>query len=283
VTTNTVANIRQRVPYLGWQADGIRVVESKGQSWFDGMAASLTKRFSHGLQFLASYTLSRARDTDAYNTVNAHTAGVARGDQNDPEQRTGLTDFNRTHRLVFSYYYALPSLSRGGALGVLLSDWSVGGLVTLQSGRALTLIATNANNVFGITGDRAQLAPGCAAKDLVTPGAVVDKLNNYFNKNCIGTFPVVGDDGRATGFGNSGVGIVSGPHQQNFDISIVKRTRVGWIRPDSTLDFRIEMFNALNTPQFADPDTNVSSATFGLISATSVAPRMMQLALKFTF
>jgi hypothetical protein len=174
-------------------------------------------------------------------------------------------------------------MNRSGVLGVLLSDWSLGGLVTIQSGRALTLIATNANNVYGITGDRAQLAPDCTAKDLVTSGAVVDKLGNYFNRNCLGVYPIVGDDGRATGFGNSGVGIVRGPHQQNFDISIVKRTRVGWIRPDSTLDFRVEMFNALNTPQFADPDTNVSSATFGRISATSVAPRMMQLALKFTF
>jgi hypothetical protein len=198
-------------------------------------------------------------------------------------QRKGLTDFNRTHRFVFSYYYSLPSLNRDGVLGGLLSDWSVGGLVTIQSGRALTLIGTNANNVYGITGDRAQLAPGCTAEELVTPGSVVSKLGNYFNRSCIGTYPIVGDDGRATAFGNSGVGIVRGPHQQNFDITIVKRAQMGWIRSGSTLDFRFEMFNALNTPQFADPDTNVSSATFGTISATAVAPRMVQLALKFNF
>jgi hypothetical protein len=94
---------------------------------------------------------------------------------------------------------------------------------------------------------------------------------------------VIGDDGRATDFGNSGVGIVNGPHQQNFDISIVKRTRIGWLTPESTLDLRLEMFNALNTVQFAIPNTDVGAATFGVISSTAVAPRMMQLAVKFNF
>lgn len=280
VTTNTVANIRQRVPFLGWQADGVRVVESAGRSWFDGLAASLSKRLSHGLQFLASYTFSHATDTDGYDTFNAHTPGVARGDQNDPEQRTGIADFNRTHRFVFSYYYDLPALTRDGVLGTLLRGWSIGGVTTIQSGRALTLIGTNANNVYGITGDRAQIVPGC---QLVTPGSVKSKLGNYFNRECFVPWPVVGDDGRATGFGNSGVGIVRGPHQQNFDVSIAKRTAVGWLTSNSTLDLRLEMFNALNNPQFAVPNTDVGSATFGRISATSVAPRMMQLAVKFNF
>jgi hypothetical protein len=280
VTTTTVANIRQRVPYLGWLPEGLRVVESEGRSWYDGMAASLTKRFSHGLQFLASYTLSRAVDTDGYDTFNAHTPGVARGNQNDPEQRKGRADFDRTHRLVLSYYYDLPALNRDGVLGTLLSGWAVGGVTTIQSGRAMTLIGTNANNAYGITGDRAQIVPGC---DLQTPGAVVDKLGNYFNRSCIAAWPVIGNDGRATDFGNSGVGIVNGPHQQNFDISISKRTQVGWVTSASTVDFRIELFNALNTPQFAVPNTDVGSATFGRISATSVAPRMIQLAVKFNF
>jgi len=280
VTTNTVANIPLRVPYRGWQADGMRVVESEGRSWFDGMAASMTKRLSHGLQFLASYTLSRAEDTDGYDTYGAHQSGVARGDQNDPNQRKGIADFNRTHRLVFSYSYELPSLSRGGVLGVLLSGWQVGGVTTIQSGRNMTLIGTNANNVYGITTDRAHVLDGC---NLVNSGSVTDKLTNYFNRDCIVPWPIVGADGRATDFGNSKVGAVRGPHQQNFDLAFSKRTKVGWLKSNSTLDLRLEMFNALNTAQFAVPNADVSSATFGVISATSVAPRMMQLAVKFNF
>jgi hypothetical protein len=283
ITTNTVANVRQRVPYLGWQANGIRVVESEGESWYDGMAASLTKRFSHGLQFLTSYTLSRALDTDAYDTFNAHTPGLARGDQNDPLQRKGRTDFDRTHRLVISYFYELPTIKRGGVAAALANGWSVGGVTTVQSGRALTPIATAANNVFGINADRAQIAPGCSNEDLVTSGSVADKLNNYFNRSCFTSLPIVGDDGRATGFGNAGVGIVNGPHQQNFDLAIAKRQRVGLFRHDTNVDLRLEIFNVLNTVQFADPITDVISPAFGRISATSVAPRMMQLAVKFNF
>jgi len=49
------------------------------------------------------------------------------------------------------------------------------------------------------------------------------------------------------------------------------------------VELRAELFNAMNTAQFANPDNNFSSPTFGVISATSVNPRVVQLALKFKF
>ena len=99
----------------------------------------------------------------------------------------------------------------------------------------------------------------------------------------IAPYAIVGDDGRAVGFGNSGVGIVRGPHQQNFDLVVSKRMQVGWLTQNSNLEFRIEMFNAFNTVQFNNPVTNFTSPTFGQIQSTSVSPRIMQLAAKFTF
>jgi hypothetical protein len=95
-------------------------------------------------------------------------------------------------------------------------------------------------------------------------------------------WPVVGNDGVATGFGNSGVGIAFGPDQRNFDLSIIKQTRLG-IRENINLEFRAELFNAFNTSQFGAPGTNVSAATFGVISSTAVNPRIGQLALKLNF
>jgi hypothetical protein len=58
---------------------------------------------------------------------------------------------------------------------------------------------------------------------------------------------------------------------------------VSWPSEKSSLDFRAESFNLLNHPQFANPDTNFSSSTFGVISSTSVNPRIVQLALRFNF
>jgi hypothetical protein len=58
---------------------------------------------------------------------------------------------------------------------------------------------------------------------------------------------------------------------------------VKWIGESGNIEFRAEFFNAFNHTQFANPTTSVSSATFGVISATSVNPRIIQFALKLNF
>ena len=125
-----------------------------------------------------------------------------------------------------------------------------------------------------------QLASGCKYAGLVTPGSVQSRLKNYFNTSCIADWPVIGDDGVATGFGNSGVGILTGPGQTNLDISFGKSTR---ITERFNLAFRAEFFNAFNTPQFSNPVTDSSASNFGFITSTAVAPRIIQLGLKLGF
>jgi len=117
----------------------------------------------------------------------------------------------------------------------------------------------------------------------VTSGSVQSKLNNYFDKACFTTPSIIGADGVGTAFGNSATGIVNGPGQANLDLSLTKTFPLHWPQEGGSLQFRAEFFNALNHPQFADPDNNFSSATFGVISNTSVNPRVGQLALKFSF
>ena len=147
--------------------------------------------------------------------------------------------------------------------------------------------------MYGINGtgaDRAQLAPGCTYNQLLNSGPVANRLNAYFNNACIlrtatgaAKCNVIGSDGRATDFGNSGVGIVPGPGQHNFDVSVIKRTPLKSLGENGNIEFRTELFNAFNTPQFAPPNTNVSTSTFGVISATAVNPRIIQFALKLNF
>ncbi len=283
VSSNTLANLRSRVPIPGIRPDALIEMESAGNSWYNGLEISLTKRVSHGLQFLASYTFSKILDTDGAE-INSTSGAVAitLGDQNSSRQRWGRANSDRTHRFVFSETWSLPSPSAGVAR-LLLGGWDFATVVTSQSGSALTISDTNANNVFGISEDRAQLSGTCSKNQLVNGGSPESKLGGYFHSTCFTNPPIIGADGIGTAFGNSATGIVDGPGQANVDLALSKTLMGNWPTEKSSLQFRAEFFNALNHPQFANPDNNFTSPTFGVISSTAVNARVGQLAVKLAF
>jgi len=283
LTENTVANIALRVPVPGVPPDSLVLMESEGSSWYNGLEASLTKRLSHGLQFLASYTFSKTLDTDGA-SINQTSSGNALtlGDQNSPRQRWGRASFDRTHRFIFSTTWTIPGPAHGRSRA-LLGNWALAVVATIQSGSALTIAETNSANVFGINEDRAQLSGLCAKGQLVRGGDVESKLNGYFNASCFTTPPIIGADGIGTAFGNSATGITNGPGQANLDIALSKAVALNWPVEKSSLQFRAEFYNALNHPQFANPDSDFTSPTFGVINSTAVNPRVGQVALRFDF
>jgi hypothetical protein len=72
---------------------------------------------------------------------------------------------------------------------------------------------------------------------------------------------------------------VRGPGQRNTDLSFFKNTYFG-AENKLNLQYRLEMFNAFNTPQFATPGAQFGSGSFGVISSTAISPRQIQMALK---
>jgi hypothetical protein len=116
---------------------------------------------------------------------------------------------------------------------------------------------------------------------------VESRLNSYFNPSAICPIPVVGainGVGGATGYGNLGRNILIGPGQVSFDAAVIKKTTVGGLRENGYLEFRSEFYNLANHPQFANPSSNAGSAsTYGVISATTVSPRIIQFALRYAF
>ncbi len=299
-TDNSAGTLPLRVPYPGFLPAGATIIESEGSNWYNALNVSLNKRFSKGLQFLASYTWASDLTADNGYSSGAN-GGMLVGNQNDVQSRYGFDQFIRPQRFVFSAVYDLPTPGNANSLlGRVLGGWSVSGVVTIQAGQRLSIVDSNTANAFGIVGnqqDRAQIAPGCSGAQLVTAGSVRNRLNNYFNTSCFAGPPVIASDG-STGFGNSGTGIAIGPGQQNVDLAAVKRIALGENTGRLNLQLRGEFFNAFNTPQFSNPSANAGTVianpggtfgtlapnpTFGQILSTSVNPRVVQLAVKLIF
>jgi hypothetical protein len=303
LTTNSTANTAERVPFVGLTALLFRL-ESSGNSSYNSLQATLKKELSHGLRFLAAYTFSRSID-DAGDSLGAAIAGtfglpivgeVVYNDQNNVAAQRGVSDFDRTHRMVISGTWNLPGPGHAtsSAIRKLGNGWSISGIATLQSGLPFSILDSAAGTLYGpatlfATGS---MAPGETLADARRSGSVSSRVNEFFNTSAFVPGPFVPDggliDGRypvsgggGTVFGNLGRNILRGPDQQNFDIAAVKTTP---ITDRVKLVFRWEVFNVLNRPNFANPSNDVSTpSTFGVISALTVNPRIMQYALKLEF
>jgi hypothetical protein len=167
--------------------------------------------------------------------------------------------------------------------GTLLKGWSLAGIAIVQSGLPMTLTDPNGGGVYGRAGvSTITLCPGASAASLSTPGGDLSRLGRWIDTSAICAPAAVGSDG-ATGYGNVGPSVMNGPGQLNTDFSLGKTTRVGGLREDAVLAFRMEFYNALNHAQFTNPGTALGTASFGVITQTSLAPRLIQFALKYLF
>jgi hypothetical protein len=282
LTVNTVANRALRSPYLGWLPTGISQYKSVLTGHYDALQFSVNHRFSKGLSFIAAYTWSHAMDDD----------GVTAGGRNEPlgsfvgdfyntKSAWGDSSFDRTHRMVVSYSYDLPKLTAGGRwIKSLVNNWSVSGVTTIQSGLPFSVTDSTSGTIYGISA-YAQYAPGVTVDQITLSGPTQSRLSQYFNTAAFTTAPVIGN---GTGFGNSGRDILRGPGQLNFDAGIGREFKVGGLSENAQLQFRSEFFNLANHPQFNNPGSNRGApTTFGIISSTAVAPRIVQFALKYSF
>ena len=292
ITTNTVANAAQRVPYLGFAPGGLGRIESYGFAQYNSLQVSVRRQLSHGVLLQGSYSWSKAL-TDVqglgYNAVFTGGSGDSNS-SNDRHQRFGPAAFNRPQRLVFAYRWELPKLTHANFLvRQAVNGWAVSGVTTVQVGDALTVTDSTLGSIYGsVSTSRAQLCPGNNARSIETAGTASSRLSHYFNAAAFASTPgsaacpapVIGD---GFGYGNSSVGSVRGPSQDNSDIAVSRNFGVFGLSERQGLEFRTEFFNAFNHAQFADPGTAVGTASFGVITASSVAPRIIQFALKYQF
>jgi hypothetical protein len=242
----------------------------------------------------AAYTWSK----DLTDLSNGNLAGEGQTNVNDadrPGTQYGPAPFSHPHRFVVSYAYDLPFGNPNGALNKLVTGWNVSGNAIAQTGTPMTITDTTAGTAFYGAANpgspeggsaTAQLCPGVTYGVIPTSGSVESRLggasggSGFINKGAFCAPIAIGPDG-ATTFGNSGLGILRGPDQVNFDVSVIKNTRLS---ERQNLQFRAELFNIANHPVFGNPTVARNNANlFGVINTTVGNPRLIQFALKYSF
>ncbi|WP_213807496.1 carboxypeptidase-like regulatory domain-containing protein [Granulicella sp. dw_53] len=302
VTTNTVAsaNLQARVPYQGFTPNGVTRIETYGFSSYNSLQSTLKRQVGSGLYLQAAYTWSKIMTSvtggDGQNGVFSGGSGNS-NDPNNRYARWGVAGYDRTNRFVFAYIWQVPSWKNGGAFArVATGGWRFSGVTTFQSGKPLTFTDANNGTAYGTT-SRAQFVPGKGNGDILNKngGSLLNRIKNntYLNPSAsvFVTAPAVPFSAPAsatstilpTDYGNSSIGVARGPGNNTWDMTLAKSTKVGGLREDATLDFRTEFFNVWNHPQYANPSTGAQTANYGVINASSVAPRLIQFALKYVF
>lgn len=236
---------------------------SRGNSNYHAMQLSVNKRMTQGLTILANYTWSKLID-------DSSSDGTQPNNPFDFHFNRGVSDFHLPHRFVVSYIWQLPSLRNSAApIRYAFGDWETNGIVTLQSGRGLSITSGRDNSQSGTNQDRADaVGDWYLSPDRGRDAVIAQWFNTAaFAQNPAGTF------------GTAGRNVVTGPGDATVDFGVVKLIPIteSW-----RLQFRAEFFNLLNRVNLGNPNTNLASAQFGRITSAG-SPRVVQLALKLSF
>jgi hypothetical protein len=255
-----------------------------GTSSYNALQLKAEKRFASGGSLNGSYTFSKNLGNVETLTNWLETGanqGAAGYQTNDLSKEWALSSFDARHRAVVSYVLDLPFGNgerylnvAGGAVGKIVTGWSVIGSTTFQSGFPLGFTATP--NLTGFdTGLRPNIVSGCEER---ISGSAQARLNRWFNTACF-TVP------NAFEFGNAGRNDpeLRGHGINNYNFALSKRTAIS---ERTRLEFRAEAFNLFNRVQFAKPNTvatTTANNTFGQVNAQQNEPRQIQLALRLSF
>ena len=262
------------------------MISGIANSSYNALEASLKKRFSHGLSFLASYTYSKAiDDVSSFNISGSGSIQVA--GENDLAQNPfnlaaerGPSLFDARHRLVFSYEWSLPFWQHAqGWYQHALGGWRLNGIVTAMSGTPFTVFDSRDVSEQGgapeITGFSANRPNRIAGQN---PNAGPRTVGAWLNANAFARI-TPDPNSPVQQFGTAGRNIALGPRYANWDFAAAKNIPLA---ESKELQFRAEFFNILNHTNFHLPNSDISSPTFNQVLAAE-PPRLVQFALKFLF
>jgi hypothetical protein len=296
----------------------VRGMFYEGRSYFNALEFQLAKRMSHGFQMQGTFTWGKTMDTSSATVAgDAFGNSISSLDYFDMKLNRGLADFNVGRTVVINGTWDVPSPKTWTGAAHWLSDgWELGLIFTASDGVPFT-------PTWGTGGDPAGTlssddyaypnrltGPGCGTA--TNPGNPTNYIKTqcfgipvapnqaFFDANCDPAPPTLGaplapGDLRCFNLrGNAGRNILTGPGVTSLDFSVFKNNRIQRISENFNLQFRVEMFNIMNHPNFAPPgpgdgNTDIfspngsSSGLAGFLQRTTVPERQIQFALKVSF
>jgi hypothetical protein len=238
--------------------------QSIGTLDYNALQAKFQRRFANNFSFLNAYTWGQAIDLSSDNDGTVTLTNIF-----DPQYNRGPADYDIKHTFSSAWVYEMP-----WAHAEWYGGWQVSGIMLVRGGLPLT-----------VTQQQGVASTGTGNRPNRTCNGTLDNptITHWFDTSCF--TPTADTTGT---YGNSGRGILRGPGSFNIDASVIKNTRIGHV----ATEVRIEAFNVLNHPQFANPNTTIGSAAVGTINAMLSSPscslcgtteRQVQIGLKVKF
>lgn len=271
-----------------------------GISNYNSLQLSLTKRFSHGLQFNVNYTFSKMLDDQDSAGWGSRDGGQVWQDAYHPSRNYALSNFDVPHMFKGDLVYDLP-FGKGRAFmnhntiaDAVLGGWQFASMFVLESGRPFTPVIGTNNNSGALSGS---WFPNIIGNPHISnPGVggwfntctVLQNGSTYPN-GC--TNPAFAVPAPGT-FGNSGRNILRGPGIEDVDFSLGKNFKFPLPHETGNLQLRFDALNGLNHPNFSTPNVNLGTSSAGIITSTtnnynstnnSFGQRIIQLGVRISF
>jgi hypothetical protein len=248
------------------QFTSVQAIETIGTSDYHSLQARIERRMANGFTVQVAYAWSRSMLEAGILTTN--TSGFLNDFDENPERV--ISPFDRAHTFTSSGLIELP-FGRGrrygrnwsGAVNTFLGGWQVGYIFKAQSGAPLGF----GNFLF---------AEGMGVDDIMADNPTVDQWFNVNAFNRVSGQQLVSNVRTQP----SRFAEVRGPGYAVLDLSLLKNVSLGGTRQ---VQFRVEAYNALNRLNLGNPNTNVTNAALGTITAQNGLPRQLQLAVRVMF
>jgi hypothetical protein len=195
----------------------------------------------------------------------------------------GSSSIDRRHVFTGNFIYQLPFYrNQVGAIGHLLGGWQTTGIITVNSGLPLTVLAGR-TGTFGdpaASGLNVDGSPNNGRPSTPRPNQIANPNNGpktwskFFNTTAFSA-----PTGPQMYGGTERRGAVLGPGLWRYDMAVSKDTR---IYERLSMQFRVEAFNLFNHTNFSTLSTTMTSSLYGRVTGTR-DPRILQLSTKFLF
>ena len=264
-------NAQANRPYPQFQAITTRFNDANSN--YQALQLQMNRRFANGLTLLTNYTFSKSLDNSSYDLTTG--SGGEYQIATRPDLAHALSQFDQTHRFVFSSVYEIPVgngrrfLNGTGVMDVIAGGWQASTSLTANTGSPFTVLQGGSNTSNSLAGS---LFPNRVKNGSLASPTIADWIDpTAFASPALYTFGTAGRD------------ILRGPGFWDLDLALMKN----FVLPlhfgeHPRLQFRGDFFNVLNHANLALPNATTGSAAFGTITSASPS-RTIQLGLQFLF